>query len=167
MKKLATLLLILLISVSLCACGALDAGNWTMTGTNKPNLDESLQLDDFDVSANKIQISDGDSFFTPAEGNIFVSVDMKIKNTSDEEVFLTNLNFFECYVDDAYTDPSLDAGMTFDGGTLFHTVAPDKEISFQYSVECPADSKVIQFKIKSKWAGDSKDAALSIDIPSA
>lgn len=110
------------------------------------------------VSVTGYEESNGNDWGTPEDGNIFVFPEIEITNNSDEEITISSMISFECYVDDYKSDFSSNAFMaisTEDGKQqLDGSVASGKKLKGVLGIEAPADWKVIEIYYKDNvWLG--------------
>ena len=111
-------------------------------------LNETAVFQDLKFTATEIKESEGEEFFTPEEGNVFVGVNFVIENVSDEEQSVSSLLLFEGYADDVKLSYSLSAACVFDDGTLDGTIAPGKKLVGWYAVEVPENWATLELHIK-------------------
>ncbi len=169
MKKLSALLLAFIMVISVCGCDLLDddtpkkeTGNVSSASSSKPK-DETFGLNDtavFDaikVTASEIKESEGKSFFTPGEGNVFVGVKFTIENTSDEAQNISSVLLFDAYLDGVKLEYSISAAAAFDG-TLDGEITPGKKLVGYYAVEVPKDWKELELQVKSSWLLNNRAA---------
>ena len=145
MKRIAAMILALVMSLSLAACSANDAPSKEEQGKNEPaqteqkntfGLNETAVFKDLKFTATTLEESKGEQFFEPESGNVFVGIQFTIENISDEEQSVSSVLLFEAYADDVKCSYSLSAAMAFDG-TLDGSLAPGKKLVGYYAVEVP------------------------------
>ncbi|MBR6572806.1 MAG: DUF4352 domain-containing protein [Clostridia bacterium] len=164
MKKFIALCLCLIFSFSFAACGSEDIPtkeqneiSSTKTTTKDTfGLNETAVFKDLKFTATEIKESDGDNFFTPEEGNVFVGVNFTVENVSEEEQAVSSILLFEAYADDVKCDYSISAACAFDG-TLDGSIAPGKKIVGWYAVEVPENWNELELNVQSTWLS-SKNA---------
>lgn len=154
MKKIFALFLALIMMLSLCACGSTpdehpvkETGVATKPATTTPketepitfNIGDTAVFSNLKITANEIQESAGEEFFTPDEGNVFVGIQFTIENISNEPQAVSSLMMFETYLNDIKCDYSIAAACVFDEGTLDGEIASGKKLVGWYSVEVPAN----------------------------
>lgn len=159
MKKILLLFLGLAICFSTTACTIEDepskeAGNTsTQVTADKTTygLNETAVFTDLKFTADEIKVSDGDNFFTPESGNIFVGVKFTIENISDEEQSVSSLLLFEGYADDVKCEYSFNAACAFPDGELDGSIAPGKKLVGWYAVEVPENWSTLELNVQSSW----------------
>ncbi|MBQ9974121.1 MAG: DUF5067 domain-containing protein [Oscillospiraceae bacterium] len=90
---------------------------------------EKAALDDVIVTLKSVSCNNGENFFRPDAGNVYVICEFEIENNSDEEVAVSSLVSFDAYVDDYSTTISLGATASADKNQLDGTVAPGKKMN--------------------------------------
>ncbi len=158
MKKLLVLFLAVALCLSFAGCSdapVKDAGgekNETKPTEQKKELvfglNEAAVFSNLKFTATEMKVSEGEDFFTPATGNVFVGIKFTIENISNAEQTVSSLLMFNGYVDDVKCDYSLSAACVFDEGTLDGTVAPGKKLIGWYALEVPADWSAIELNIQ-------------------
>lgn len=118
-------------------------------------LNESAVFSNLKFTATEIKESQGDGFFVPENGNVFVGVKFTIENISNEEQTVSSLLLFEGYVDDIKCDFSLNASCAFDEGELDGSIAAGKKLVGWYALEVPKDWKEIELDVQSSWISNS------------
>lgn len=164
MKKFIALCLCLFFSFSFAACGSEDTPtkeqneiSSTKTTTKDTfGLNETAAFKDLKFTATEIKESEGDNFFTPEEGNIFVGVKFTIENVSEEEQTVSSILLFEAYADDIKCDYSISAACAFDDA-LDGSIAPGKKLVGWYAVEVPENWSDLELNVQSTWLS-SKNA---------
>ena len=163
MRKLLCLILSLGMIFSLTACFYSDAPvkeSATDVEVAEKNeetygLNETAVFTDLKFTAIEFKESDGDDFFTPESGNIFVGVKFQIENISDEEQTISSLLLFEGYADDVQSDYSLSAACAFEGDTLDASIAPGKKLVGWYALEVPQDWSTVELHVQADWLSNS------------
>lgn len=164
LKKVISVVLATLLLVSLVGC--IDAEPSKEVGTTSSTasevdkgqtfaLNETAVFNTLKITATEIKESSGSTYFTPAEGKIFVGVNFTIENISDEEQTISSILLFDAYVDDVACDLSFTASAAFDGNSLDGTIAPGKKIIGWYAVEVPADWAELELDVKASWLSSS------------
>lgn len=165
MKKLFLLALCLTICLSAIGCTvdrAPQKENATTTETQTNNtpqtfgLNESAVFSNLMFTATELSQSEGEDFFAPGAGNVFVGIKFTIENISNEEQSVSSLLLFEAYADDIKTDMSISASCVFDEGTLDGSIAPGKKLVGWYAMEVPANWKTIELQAQANiWSNNS------------
>lgn len=159
MKRIAAMILVLVMSLSLVACSADDTPTKGESGTDKPTqtaqkdtfgLNETAVFKDLKFTATTLEESKGEQFFEPESGNVFVGVQFTIENISDEEQSVSSILLFDAYADDVKCSYSLSAAMAFDG-TLDGSLAPGKKLVGYYAVEVPESWQKLELDVQSNW----------------
>ena len=167
MKKFLCVILGLLMLCAFSACATEDPPiketNQSQTQQTTETKDETFGLNetaaftDLKFTATEIKESDGEGFFTPEEGNVFVGVKFTIENISDEEQSVSSMLLFNAYADDVKCSYSISAGSAFSEGTLDGSIAPGKKLIGWYAVEVPGNWSSIELEVQSSWL--SNDSA--------
>ena len=163
-KKVISVVLATILLISLVGC--IDAEPSKEVGTTSSaasevkkgqtfTLNETAVFNTLKITATEIKESSGSTYFTPAEGKIFVGVNFTIENISDEEQTISSILLFDAYVDDVACDLSFTASAAFDGNSLDGTIAPGKKIIGWYAVEVPADWAELELDVKANWLSSS------------
>lgn len=118
-------------------------------------LNETAVFDDLKITATEFKESNGESFFEPESGNIFVGINFTIENISDEEQSISSLLLFDAYADDISYDLSFTASCAFDGSTIDGTIAPGKKLAGWYAVEIPQSWSTLELNVKSDWLSNT------------
>ena len=149
MKRFLAVLLTVALCFSFTACGdSLYSGS----GGNKVyGINQTAELKTLKFTATELSESNGEDFFEPEEGNVFVGIKFTVENISDEEQSVSSLLLFEGYVDDIKCDYSISAACVFDEGTLDGSIAPGKKLVGWYALEVPSDWSVIELEVQSNW----------------
>ena len=166
MKKLLVLFLALAVCLSLVACTS-DApvkevgGEKTETKPTEEKkelvfgLNETAAFSNLKFTATELKESDGEDFFTPGEGNVFVGIHFTIENVSNKEQSVSSLMMFEAYLNDVKCDYSVSAACVFDEGTLDGSIAPGKKLVGWYSLEVPANWTTIELQVQNDILSDN------------
>lgn len=153
MKKITSLVLIILFVFSLCACtsepsliGTAPVDSNSAVDTPTSNTDkifkvgDIVELDDITVTLLNVTKSTGSQFNKPADGNVFVLCEFEISNNSSEELSVSSMLSFEAYCDDYACDYSLGALMEKGNkDQLDGSVAPGKKMKGVVGYEVPTD----------------------------
>lgn len=123
------------------------------------DIGETAEYKGIQVTLIDYEESEGNDWGNPEDGNIFVFPEIEISNSSDEEITVSSMISFECYIDDYKTDFSSNAFMAIsvDGGKqqLDGSVAPGKKLKGVLGIEAPEDWKVIEIYYKDNFWLDS------------
>lgn len=172
MKRIVSLITACILLLCLCACssepslvGTVPTGNNTSTeapntnvqSTEAPSteaptvgdkvfqLGDSVELDGVVVSFLDIIESNGEQFFEPADGNIFVLCEFEITNNSETELTVSSMLSFEAYCDDYSCEYSLSALMAKGDHTqLDGSIAAGKKMKGVIGYEIPSDWKQLE-----------------------
>ena len=124
MKRILAMALVLLMLTSvLCGCtegveketvgketiGSVETTPAVQDTTEAPKkttfaLNETAVFENIKITANEMEQSEGEEFFAPEEGNVFVGVKFTIENTSNEEQNISSMLLFDAYVDGVKCD---------------------------------------------------------------
>ncbi len=163
MKKILCCLLsvILLVSLTACVTDDIPTKEAGQTGVSSSKKEETYGLNDtaafktLKFTATEIKESDGETFFKPEDGNVFVGVKFTIENISDEEQTVSSLLLFQGYADDVKCDYSFTAVSAFDGGTLDGSLAAGKKLIGWYALEVPENWSTIELDVQSTWLSNN------------
>lgn len=163
MKKLLAIFLSLVLCFCFCACETddepskekVDAVSSQESKEESFSLNETAVFKDLKFTATEIKESDGETFFTPESGNVFVGVKFIIENISDEEQAVSTILLFEGYVDDVKCQYSISAAAAFNGETLDGSVAPGKKLVGWYALEVPKEWSTIELHVQSSWLSNN------------
>jgi len=164
MKRFLCCVLVILMLVSLSACdldtapGKEEGGNNNSASGKK---EETFHLNDTAIfktlkfTATEIRESNGDTYFAPESGNVFVGVKFTIENISNEDQIISSILLFEGYVDDVKCSESFTASAAFDSEMLDGTIAPGKKLVGWYTMEVPENWETIELHVQSNWLSNS------------
>ena len=101
---------------------------------------DTVEYDGVQITFIGITESQGSSFNTPTDGNVFVLCEFEIVNNSNEEITVSTMLSFEAYCDDYSCNFSLSALMEKnDKNQLDGTIAPGKKMNGIIGYEVPSD----------------------------
>ena len=143
--------------------GSTSGSQSTSNSQDTFSLNETAVFKDIKVTATEIKKSDGESFFSPDDGNVFIGVNFTIENTSDKDQALSSLLLFDAYADEIKLSWSLSAQAAFSDGTLDGSLSPGRKMVGWYAVEVPKDTKTVELEVKSSWLS-SKKAVFEFDV---
>ncbi len=120
-------------------------------------IGETAQQKDVAVTLVNVTESEGSSFNTPADGNIYVLCEFEIQNNSSKELTVSSLLSFEAYCDDYTCTYSLGALMEKgDKNQLDGTVAAGKKLNGVIGYEVPTDWQELEIHFTPDvWVGKS------------
>ncbi len=165
MKKFVLIVLSMLLCFSLAGCIVVDtptkgsgsgesstpAKTETTFGLNETAVFKNLQF-----TALEFEESEGENFFVPDEGNVFIGIKFEIKNISNKEQSVSTILLFEGYADDVKCSYSISAACAFSEGSLDGTIAPGKKLVGWYALEVPKNWQEIELEIASDWLSNNK-----------
>lgn len=163
MKRIMSCLLAVMMLMSLTACD-LDSAPVKEPGTSQSvsgGEEETFALNDTAVfktlkfTATEMKETAGDTYFTPASGNVFVGVKFTIENVSDAEQTVSSLMMFEAYTDDVKSQYSFSAVCAFGSETLDGNIAPGKKLEGWYAIEVPENWEIIELSVHPDVMGNS------------
>lgn len=99
------------------------------------------------VTLLNIKESNGNDFYKPESGNVFVYPEFEFVNNSNEDLTISSLITFDSYQDDYSTNISLQAEIVNAGETLDGTIAPGKKLKGTIGYELPSDYKKLEINI--------------------
>lgn len=155
MKKVVFLILCVVMCLSVVSCfeepvkETNSVSSQTEKTEQKFGLNESAVFSSLKFTATQIKESDGENFFTPQTGNVFIGVKFTVENISDEEQSISTLLLFDGYVDDVKCEYSISASCAFDEGTLDGSIAPGKKLVGWYALEVPKEWKQLELNVQS------------------
>ena len=154
MKKLLVVILVLLLCFSLVACVE-DSSSDTNIGdtqTKELGLGSVAEFENLKFTAVEIKTSNGDEFFSPDDGNVFVGVKFVIENISSKEQTVSSLLCFEGYADDVKCSYSISASCVFEDG-VDGSIAPGKKLEGWYTIEAPESWSEIEITVEEATFG--------------
>lgn len=120
-------------------------------------MNETAVFKNLKFTATELLESQGESFFTPESGNVFVGIKFIVENISNEDQNISSLLMFSSYADDIKCDYSFSATCAFDEGILDGELAPGKKMVGWYALEVPEDWSEIEIAVKADFL--SSDSA--------
>ncbi len=186
MKKILTALLLILVlvafSVFALGSGSSDEGpeiveNEEVSDVEKDKeTDEETQKDESDnvcrvgqtakaksynLSVDEVNILESDNMFSqPDEGNVYVEVVMTMENTSDSELNVSSLLYFESYVDGYVVSEDYLARAVTSNGTMDGAIAPGKKLKGSLCYQVPADWSEIEIQIDLGFSSNNEVTVL-------
>ena len=173
MKRIVAVLLVtLMLAAMFCGCVE-DVGKETVgkemteTTTSVPEttetpkdttfgINETAVFENIKITATELKESQGEQFFEPEAGNVFVGVHFTIENISEEAQNISSILLFDAYVDGVKCDYSFTANTAFDEGTLDGEIASGKKMVGWYAIEVAQDWQELELQVKSEWLSDTK-----------
>ena len=163
MKKFLSCILSIVLVVLLAACAVDDTPTKeqgdvqasAQKGEETYGLNETAAFKDLKFTAMEIKESDGDDFFAPESGNVFVGIKFTVENVSDEQQTVSSLLLFQGYADDVKCEYSFSAACAFDEGTLDGSLAAGKKLVGWSALEVPEDWSTIEIEVQSAWLSNS------------
>ena len=165
MKKIICLVLCFLMLCALCACTIETPPtketnpNQTTQPTEKKEetfgLNQTAVFKTLKFTATELKESEGEGFFTPEAGKVFIGVKFTIENVSNEEQNVSTLLLFDAYVDDIKCSYSFNASCAFTDGTLDGAIAPGKKLIGWYAVEVPSNWASLELNVQSNWLSNN------------
>lgn len=114
-----------------------------------------VSLKDIEVTFVSCTQSNGEGFYTPDSGNVFLFCEFSIENKSSKDISISSIMSFEAYVDDYSTNMSMTGTLAADKGQLDGTVASGKKMSGVIGYEVPADWKTLEIRFTPDfWSGN-------------
>ena len=161
MKKLICIVLVLVALMSLASCDLdttpLNDGLGSIIGatTQTYGLNQTAKLKTLSFTATQIRMSNGNTYFKPDSGNVYVGIQFTIENTSNEEQSISSILLFDAYVDDYKYTESFEAAVIFDSEMLDGTIMPGKKLVGWYTLEVPSNWAKIELHVKSEWLSEN------------
>lgn len=159
MKKLICICLCAVIALSLTACfpnkyPIKEPGDDKQTSQRVESdetfgLNETAAFSKLKFTATEIVESDGEGFFAPESGNVYIGVKFVVENISEDNQSVSSLMLFQGYVDNVKCPYSFNANCVFDEGTLDGTLAPGKRLVGWYAMEVPKNWSCIELQVQS------------------
>lgn len=118
-------------------------------------LNEAAVFKNLKFTATELVESEGDGFFVPESGNVFVGVKFTIENVSDEEQSVSSILLFDGYADDVKCEYSFNAACAFSDGTIDGSIEPGKKLVGWYALEVPESWSVIELNVQSEWLSNN------------
>lgn len=107
-------------------------------------IGEGAEYKDVRITLMSYEESQGDQYFKPSEGNIFVMAEFEVENNSDSEIVVSSALSFDAYADGYSLSYSVNALMANKNTQLDGTVAPGKKIKGVIGYEVPVEWKEIE-----------------------
>lgn len=108
---------------------------------------DTIKVKNYEITVNKVRVSDGDDFAKPKDGNEFLYVDVTVKNISNEEQTVSSIAMFKVVDKDGR---SFNQAITTDqNGQLDGTVGKGRKITGEYVVEVPKGQKGLELEFDS------------------
>lgn len=107
-------------------------------------IGEAAEYKDVKITLMSYEESQGDQYFKPSEGNIFVMAEFEVENNSDSEIVVSSAISFDAYADGYSLSYSVNALMANKNTQLDGTVAPGKKLKGVIGYEVPVDWKEIE-----------------------
>ena len=150
MKKLAIWVMVLMLALSNTAF-ALELDNLFggLTSMFAPNAEEAnlpgevVELENLNITLTNVFESEGNEFYTPAEGNEYMLIEFSIQNTGDEEMMLSTMLNFTAWCDGEISTLSLEALAT---GMLAGRIQLDCAVKAGESV-----TGIVGYEISKEW----------------
>lgn len=115
-----------------------------------------VALNDIEVTFVSCSETNGNQYFSPETGNVFLLCEFVIDNKSSKDIAVSSLASFEAYVDDYSTQMSLLATMSADKNQLDGSVAAGKKMSGVVGYEVPNNWETLEIRFTPDfWSGQS------------
>ncbi len=115
-----------------------------------------VALNDIEVTFVSCLEINGNQYFSPETGNVFLLCEFVIDNKSSKDIAVSSLASFEAYVDDYSTQMSLLATMSADKNQLDGSVAAGKKMSGVVGYEVPNNWETLEIRFTPDfWSGQS------------
>lgn len=135
MKKLATILLAVLMTATLAGCGSPDSGSastgYAQDGYAEGKIGDTMHTYFFDYTVNSAYTCSQYETYTPSEGNELLVADVTIKNTFNDKVVMFDSDFQAQWGDDS--DEAFVAPVTYYLDET-ETVGPDV-LPYEYTLQ--------------------------------
>ena len=116
------------------------------------NIGEIAEYNDVQVTVLSYEESIGNEWVQPESGIIFVFPEIEITNNSDDEISVSSMISFDCYIGDYKADFSSNAFMALSTESgkqqLDGSIAPGKKIKGVLGIEAPSDWSTIEIYYK-------------------
>lgn len=167
MKRLLAITLSIVLMFSLVGCtgdkdsknkGNKNANNTSNGDNNNASykIGDNIVFDDLQFTVKGVRTSTGDDKWNiPAEGNLYIYIDVTVENIGDEDVTVSSLMIFTLYDKEGY---EADIAFVTDAkGNLDGSLAPGRKMSGEIIYQIPKDTKEFELEIKPDFLGS--DAA--------
>lgn len=115
-----------------------------------------VALNDIEVTFVSCSATNGNEYFSPETGNVFLLCEFVIDNKSSKDIAVSSIASFEAYVDDYSTQMSLLATMSADKSQLDGSVAAGKKMSGVVGYEVPNNWETLEIRFTPDfWSGKS------------
>lgn len=104
------------------------------------NVGDTVELEKFKITVNKVYEVKGNDFAKPAEGNMFLAVDCTVENISDKPQSISSIMMFKVVDQDGRKcEYSLLGQAAAKAGQLDGEIASGRKLTGVYVVEVPKD----------------------------
>ncbi len=112
---------------------------------------ETAELNGYDIKLTNVFASDGNSYYSPDDGNIFIILEFDIKNKTEEDIFVSSMMCFSLSVDGVTY--SIDIGAlataTLSGKTQMDlNIAPGKTVNGIVGYQIPKTWNELKITVK-------------------
>lgn len=159
MKKHIALALAFVFALGLVGCSNLGAGQNAMNTTDDIfqktyTLGDVVEWDGVSISFVDGFMSNGDGYFVPSEGNVFVICEFEVSNETSETFMAGSILSFSAFVDDYEVDFSLLATASANMDTFGGDVASGRKMRGIIGYEVPSDWKLFEVEYTPDIWGD-------------
>lgn len=174
-KQVKKLLLLILLFVALIGCivGAffINKSKKEKAAAEKARIEKekekeniyqigsTAKIKDIEVEILEYNVSSGDDWAAPADGNEFIYVNIKIQNNSDESLTVTSMSNFENYCDGKKLEYSADSftslAASSDKKQIDGSISSGESLEGYLCLEAPSDWKKIEIHyLDNVWASE-------------
>lgn len=113
---------------------------------DKFTVGDIVELSGVQVTLKSVTESNGEQFFSPDPGNVFLICEFNIENYSSSDVSVSSLMCFEAYIDDYAVNMDLSATTSSDKNQLDGTVASGKKMNGVIGYQAPSNWSEIEIR---------------------
>lgn len=103
------------------------------------SVGDRVEMNNIYVTLNNVTESEGSTYNTPTEGNVFIICEFTIENETSSELAISSMLSFTAYADDYAVNYSLGGMMESDKQQLDGTIAANKKMNGTVAFEAPED----------------------------
>lgn len=115
---------------------------------------EKVELNGVNATLLSVTENNGQQFFEPAEGNVFVVCEFEIENNTNGDIAVSSMLSFDAYFDDYSANLDIAAMSMSDKTQLDGTVAAGKKMKGVVAYQAPFDWNTVELHFTpSVWSG--------------
>lgn len=127
---------------------------------------DTIRVGNVEITVLGYRISEGESFFTPGNGNIFYLIDVAVANTGDSAESISSMLMFDLRDSDGFSHNLSFSALSMGRGSVDGAVLPEKVIRGELGYEIPADPAGYELQINPQVFGRSGVFSVDMDLTS-